>query len=82
MSAEKWVFMCFLMFPLVLGAIDCVDWEKAHYKITKLMAYAVAPLLWLTGFRFSKDYRHGTTRFHRGVYACVDTVKANLIAGL
>lgn len=34
------------------------------------------------GFRFSKDYRWGTTVWHRIVYRCVDTVGANLTAGL
>lgn len=34
----------------------------------------------LTRFRFSKDYRHGTTRAHAAVYACCSTVLANHIA--
>lgn len=46
------------------------------------IAAAVAPVLKLTGFRFSKDYRRGTTRFHRAVYALCNTVGANLRAGL
>ena len=33
-------------------------------------------------FRFSKDYRWGTTAYHRAVYAMVDTVGANITAGL
>lgn len=45
-------------------------------------AAVIAPILKITGFRFSKDYRWGTTRFHRAVYACVSTAKANLIAGM
>ena len=45
-------------------------------------AYAISPVLMLTGFRFSKDYRWGVSRFHRAVYAAVDTVAANHIAGL
>jgi hypothetical protein len=40
----------------------------------------IAPVLRLTGFRFSKDYRWGTTRFHRTVYACVSTIGANSLA--
>ncbi len=43
-------------------------------------AKMIAPVLKLTGFRFSKDYRWGTTMFHRAVYACVSTVEANLTA--
>jgi hypothetical protein len=35
-----------------------------------------------TGFRFSKHYRWGVSRFHRAVYAMVDTVRANQIAGM
>lgn len=43
-------------------------------------AYLIAPILMITGFRFSKDYRWGTTRFHRAVYAMA--VAANHIAGI
>lgn len=50
--------------------------------IRKINARLVAPALMLTGFRFSKDYRWGVSRFHRAVYACVDTVGANWMAGL
>lgn len=46
------------------------------------IAAVIAPVLKLTGFRFSKDYRWGTTRFHRVVYALCNTVGANLRAGL
>jgi len=45
-------------------------------------AYLIAPVLMLTGFRFSKDYRWGVSRFHRAVYAMVNTVAANSIAGM
>lgn len=31
-------------------------------------------------FRFSKDYRHGVSRYHRTVYALVNTVAANYVA--
>lgn len=47
-----------------------------------LTARLIAPILRLTGFRFSKDYRWGVTSFHRAVYACVDTVSANVRAGI
>ena len=36
----------------------------------------------LTGYRFSKDFRHGSTLAHRIVYALVWTTRANQIAGL
>lgn len=45
-----------------------------------LAAYLIAPAMRVTGFRFSKDYRQGATRFHRAVYACVNVVRANLRA--
>ena len=45
-----------------------------------LAAYLVSPALKLTGFRFSKDYRYGTTKFHKVIFTLVDTVKANNIA--
>lgn len=46
------------------------------------LAILAAPALKLTGFRFSKDYRRGTSAWHRAVYAAVDTVGANVRAGL
>jgi formylmethanofuran dehydrogenase subunit B len=47
-----------------------------------ITAVILAPIMKLTGFRFSKDYRRGTSRYHRTVYTLVDTVGANLRAGL
>ena len=44
--------------------------------VAAILGYAMRPL----EFRFSKDYRHGTTRWHRFVYACVNTVAANYVA--
>ena len=41
----------------------------------------IAPVMKVTGFRFSKDYRWGTTLFHRVVYKLVDTIGANMAAG-
>jgi hypothetical protein len=34
----------------------------------------------LTGFRFSRAYRRGDTRYHQIIFACVDTVGANMKA--
>jgi len=45
-------------------------------------AALIAPALKLTGFRFSKDYRWGTTIKHRLVYRLVDVVQANIWAGV
>jgi hypothetical protein len=46
----------------------------------RLNAKLISPVLRVTGYRFSKDYRHGITWFHRIVYRCVDTVHANIQA--
>ena len=46
-----------------------------------LTAQILAPIMKATGFRFSKDYRWGVTRFHRAVFAMVNTVQANALAG-
>lgn len=51
----------------------------AAWRLRSLIGYLVAPILLVTGFRFSKDYRWGTTLFHRIVYLLVDTVGANQI---
>ncbi len=45
-----------------------------------IAAHLIAPVMRLTGFRFSKDYRWGKTFFHRAVYAMVSTVGANYLA--
>lgn len=50
--------------------------------IRLITAAALVPVLKVTGFRFSKHYRWGTTRYNRVVYACVNTIRANLWAGL
>jgi hypothetical protein len=50
--------------------------------IRTLTAAALVPVLKITGFRFSKEYRWGTTRAKRVVYALVNTVQANLWAGI
>jgi hypothetical protein len=44
------------------------------------MANLISPILFLTGFRFSKAYRHGATAYHRAIYAMVSTVAANIAA--
>jgi hypothetical protein len=47
-----------------------------------LTAHLLAPFMKITGFRFSKSYRHGASTYHRAIYAMVNTVTANHIAGL
>jgi len=46
------------------------------------IAYLLVPAMKVTGFRFTKDYRHGVSSFHRCVYRMVDVVTANHAAGL
>jgi hypothetical protein len=50
--------------------------------IRNLTAALIAPAMKATGFRFSKDYRHGVSCFHRIVYRLVNTVAANHRAGI
>ena len=47
------------------------------FTLRHLAGMAVAPYLRRTGYRFSKDYRHGITLFHRITYTLVDCVAAN-----
>lgn len=46
-----------------------------------LIGNLIVPVLKITGFRFSKDYRYETTRFHTFVYRNVNVVAANIKAG-
>lgn len=46
----------------------------------EVAARLMAPLMAHSGFRYSKDYRHGTTQTKAEVYALVDTVLANRLA--
>tara|TARA_R110000787_G_scaffold579_4_gene2075 strand:+ start:222 stop:404 length:183 start_codon:yes stop_codon:yes gene_type:complete len=49
----------------------------------KFNALLITPLLKLTGYRFSKAWRHGDTTAKRFIYEYVlDTVTANQRAGL
>lgn len=50
--------------------------------IRTINAYLLIPVLKLSGFRFSKDYRWETTRYHSIVYNLVDTVLCNIKAGI
>lgn len=54
--------------------------ENIYYNLRIATAYMIAPILRMTGFRFSKDYRHGATAFHRAVYAVISTPTANILA--
>lgn len=49
--------------------------------IRNINASIVGLVMRRTSFRFSKDYRWGTTRYHRAVYRCVNTIAANAVAG-
>ena len=46
--------------------------------IRTINAYILIPFMLITGFRFSKSYRHAHVGFKHVVYACVDTVTANI----
>jgi len=56
--------------------------EVARLRFRMLTAALIVPVLKITGYRFSKTFRHGVTYGHRAVYAMVDTVHANLWAGM
>lgn len=45
-----------------------------------LTAKIIAPIMAMTGFRFSKSYRHEDTRYHAFIYAIVSTPIANSYA--
>lgn len=51
-------------------------------NIRTLTAHLIAPAMKLTGFRFSKDYRHSDKGWKAFVYRCVSTVEANYLAGM
>lgn len=44
------------------------------------LAIIAAPLLRITGYRFSKRYRWGTTAWHRMVYRLINTIECNRLA--
>lgn len=50
--------------------------------IRTINAYLLIPVMKITGFRFSKDYRREVTKFHSIVYSVIDTVNANSKAGI
>ena len=43
----------------------------------RMIAILIKPIMRLTGFKFSKDYRYEISKFHSLVYKCIDTVHAN-----
>ena len=62
---------------IALEKIESALYAIGLEHIRTINARLLAPVLKLTGFRFSKDYRHCSTIRHRLVYMMVDTVKAN-----
>ena len=50
--------------------------------IRTLTAMSIVPVLILTGYRFSKDYRRAEGGWKAVVYRWVDVVRANLLAGI
>jgi hypothetical protein len=55
-------------------------YEESAYFAHNCTAAICGLVMRRMSFRFSKDYRWGTTRFHRFVYICVNTIAANLVA--
>ena len=51
-------------------------------SIRTINAYLVLPLMIISGFRFSKNYRWETNLYYAAVYRLVDVVLANTKAGL
>lgn len=43
-----------------------------------ITAAIITPVMLITGFRFSKDYRRAETGWKAFVYKAVDTVQANI----
>ena len=54
--------------------------KEGNKMIRNITATIMAPIIALAGFRFSKHYRHGTTRANRTIYALVNTIQANHLA--
>lgn len=50
------------------------------FKFRVFAARTIAPVLALTGYRFSQDYRQGKTLWHRAVYSICLTFTANIKA--
>jgi len=56
--------------------------NQTEVNMRDALATIIAPVLKLTGFRFSKEYRWGVTPWKAFVYRHVNVIKANLKAGL
>ena len=56
--------------------------DNMKNTIRTINAIILTPVMIFTGFRFSRAYRRGDTRFHSFIYALVDTVGANIKAGV
>lgn len=53
---------------------------QIRYRARNVVAAIVGLRLRAMPWRFSKDYRHGVTRWNRFVYAVCNTVAANYVA--
>ena len=54
--------------------------DRITYPIRNCTAAIAGLAMRRTAFRFDKNYRWGTTRRHRIVYATVNTIAANYVA--
>jgi len=59
---------------------DTLNNEDIMKTVRTITACALLPFMYITGFRFSKDYRWESTLYHKLVYRLCDTVKANILA--
>ena len=55
---------------------------KKESTMRDMIANLIAPVMVVTGFRFSKEYRRAECGWKAFVYRNVNTVHANLKAGL
>ena len=66
---------------LGLGMSNAAN-NQGVQTMRKLTALILVPFMKVTGFRFSKEYRHAIDGWKLFVFIHVDTVQANLWAGL
>lgn len=50
--------------------------DTPRWLLTIIVGRSIA----FTSFRFSKDYRWGTTTYHKFVYSCICTFGSNIVA--
>ena len=61
-------------------ALERLEGFPGSYTIRRALGFIITPALVLTGYRFSKRWRHGDTIGHRLGYLFIDTIGANIRA--